>query len=39
MSKPRGILEIFRFQWLIFWRRITHQITDSFNHLPSLEQK
>lgn len=33
MSKPRGILEIMRFQFKIFWRRFSGQQAESFHHL------
>jgi hypothetical protein len=38
MSKPRGILEIMRFQWMILWRRLTQRVPTGFNNLPGINQ-
>jgi hypothetical protein len=39
MSKPRGVLEIMRFQIKIFWRILSGQRAKIFNHLPHRSQQ
>jgi hypothetical protein len=36
MSKPRGMMEIFRLKMSILWRRLTNRMPEGFTNLPQL---
>jgi hypothetical protein len=36
MSKPRGMMEIFRLQMSILWRKLTNRAPEGFSNLPQI---